>query len=112
MSLLDTGNELVEVWPETTSTDPDGNPVRIPAADPVQVRARVQPVSSNDVAAAGQQTVARYRLITREAPLGPWARVRWDGRDWDIDGEPLRSNGSRRTRHVQAILKARGAGEA
>lgn len=111
MSLLDTGNETALVWPEVDDTDPDGNPIKVPAADPVPVQCRVQPVSSDDVVAAGQQTVARYRLITRSAPLGPWARVRWSDRDWDIDGEPLWSNGSKRTRHVAAILKARGVGE-
>jgi len=111
VSLLDTGNETVQVWPEVSSTDSDGNPIKGPAADPVEIQARVQPVSSTDVIAAGQQTVARYRLITRDAPLGPWVRVRWRGRDWDIDGEPLWSNGSPRTRHVQAILQARGAGQ-
>lgn len=112
MSLLDTGNETILVWPEVDATDSDGNPVKVPAPDPIQVQCRVQPVSSTDVVAAGQQTVARYRVITRDAPLGPWARVRWRGRDWDVEGEPLWSNGSPRTRHVKAILKARGAGEA
>lgn len=109
MSLLDTGNELVEIWPEVDSVDSDGNPVKVPAATPEEVWARVQPVSSTDVIAAGQQTVARYRFITRTAPLGPWARVRWRGRDWDIDGEPMWSSGSPQTQHVTAILKARGA---
>lgn len=109
MSLLDTGNETVLVWPQVETTDPDGNPVRVPADAPVTVRGRVQPVSSADVIAAGQQTSTRYRFSSRTAPLGAWARVHWDGRDWDVDGEPLTSNGSRRTRHVVAILRARGA---
>ncbi|MFL1441822.1 phage head completion protein [Nocardiopsis protaetiae] len=109
MSLLDSGNELVEVWPEVDAADSDGNPIKRPADEAVEIWARVQPVSSTDVIAAGQQTTARYRLITRDAPLGPWARVRWRDRDWDIDGEPMWSSGSPRTRHVTAILKARGS---
>jgi len=112
VSLLDRGTETVLVWPQTTTTDPDGNPIHGIADAPVTVRCRVQPVSSRDVIAAGQQTQARYRLSARDAPLGPWARVYWRGRDWDVDGEPMYQRGSRRTRHVVAVLRARGEGSA
>lgn len=110
MSLLDRGTETALIWPQATTTDRDGNPIHVPAAEPVQVRCRVQPVSSRDVIAAGQQTTARYRMSARNAPLGPWARVRWRDRDWDVEGEPMYQRGSRRTRHVVAILRARGEG--
>lgn len=110
MSLLDRGTETALIWPQTTTTDRDGNPIHVPAAEPVQVRCRVQPVSSRDVIAAGQQTATRYRMSARNAPLGPWARVRWRDRDWDVDGAPMYQRGSRRTRHVVAILRARGEG--
>ncbi|OLT27792.1 hypothetical protein BJF83_17320 [Nocardiopsis sp. CNR-923] len=108
MSLLDWGPEEVDVYPQVDGTDPDGNPVRGPSDTPTKVYARVQPVTSTDVIAAGQQTTTRYRMITRDAPVGAWARVVWDGRDWDVEGEPLWRNGSSRTRHVTAILRARG----
>ncbi|MFE3461368.1 hypothetical protein ACFXKD_27810 [Nocardiopsis aegyptia] len=108
MSLLDGGPDEVLIYPEVESTDADGNPIRVPALVPVAVRGRVQPVTSEDVIAAGQQTTTRYRFITRDAPLGAWALVTWDGRDWDLEGEPLWSRGSKRTRHVTAILRARG----
>lgn len=108
MSLLDHGTETLLVWPETVTTDGDGNPVRVPAEEPVTVTGRVNPVSSDDAIVAGQQVTTTYRVITRDAPLGPWARVRWRGRDWDVVGEPQWFRGSPRTRHVVAYLRARG----
>ena len=106
--MLDQGPEEVIVYPQVTVTDPDGNPLRVPSTEPVTVRAWVHPVTSDDALAAGQQTHTQYRLVARDAPLGAWARVRWGGRDWDLVGEPLRYGGSPRTRHVTAVLRARG----
>lgn len=107
MSLLDHGPDEVDIYPQVETTDDRGNVIHVPAAEPVTVRCRVQPVSSADVAVAGEQVTTVYRLITRDAPLGPWARVEWNGREWDLAGEPLRSNGSPTTRHVTALLRAR-----
>ncbi|SDI41056.1 Phage head-tail joining protein [Sinosporangium album] len=109
MSLLDDGPDEVLIYPETTTTDDRGNEVRGPSAVPVALRCRVQPVTSDEAAVAGQQVATTYRLITRSAPLGAWARVVWDGREWDVVGEPQKSNGSPRTRHITALLRARGA---
>lgn len=110
MSLLDHGPDVVDIWPQVESVDDRGNVVQLPAPAPVRVHARVQPVSSDDLAVAGQQVTTVYRLITRDAPLGPWARVEWAGRQWDVAGEPLRSAGSPATRHVTALLRARDGG--
>lgn len=108
MSLLDDGPDLLQVWPEVDGTDSDGNPVRVPAATPLTVRGRVQPVSAEESAAAGQALRTVYRFVGRSFPAGAYARVQWDGRDWDVLGEPMRSNGSARTRHVKVLLSARG----
>src|SRR5690606_41586408 len=108
VSLLDRGTETVLVWPQTTTTDPDGNPIHGIADAPVTVRCRVQPVSSRAVIAAGERTQARYRLSARDAPLGPWARVYWRGRDWGVAGEPKYQSGVRANRDVVAGLRARG----
>lgn len=108
MSLLDTGPQTADIYPEVETTDERGNPIRVPAEVPVAVRCRIQPVSSEDVIAAGQQTTTRYRLSTRDAPLGAWALVVTQGREWDVEGEPRRYRGSAQTRHVVATLVARG----
>ncbi|MBO0830326.1 MAG: hypothetical protein J2P24_21335 [Streptosporangiales bacterium] len=107
MSLLDTGNEPADVYPETVTTDADGNTIRVPATDPVRIMCRIQPLTSTEAAVTGQDTATTYRLIARDAPLGAWSRVVARGRDWDVQGEPLWSRGSPRTRHVTAILRAR-----
>jgi hypothetical protein len=109
VSLLDDGPDEVLIYPEVVVVDERGNEVRRPAETPVPARGRVQPVSASEAAVAGQQVTTTYRFITRTAPLGAWARVEWDGREWDLAGEPLWSRGSPRTRHVTALLQARGA---
>ncbi|WP_181448642.1 phage head completion protein [Nonomuraea aridisoli] len=108
MSLLDGGPDEVLIYPEVVTLDERGNEVRVPAETPVPARGRVQPVASSEAAVAGQQVTTTYRFITRNAPLGAWARVVWDGREWDLAGEPQWSRGSLRTRHVTALLQARG----
>lgn len=108
MSLLDRGPDVVQVWPEVAGTDDDGNPVRVPAATPVTLHMLVQPVSAEESAALGQGVTTIYRAIGRTFPGGAFARVAWDGRDWDVLGEPKRYNASPRTRHVAVLLMARG----
>lgn len=107
MSLLDNGPDIVDVYPQVASVDDQGNTIYGPSATPVTIQARVQPVTSQEVDATGQQVRTIYRLITRSAPLGPWARVVWNEREWDIVGEPRRYNGSPATRHVDCLLRAR-----
>lgn len=109
MSLLDRGNEEITVYPEVETTDERDNDVRVPSPDGVVVRCRVQPIRSDDVAVAGQQVTTVYKIIARDAPLGAWALVNWQGRDWDLIGEPLWSNGSPATRHVTVLITAREA---
>ncbi|MGW3569071.1 phage head completion protein [Streptomyces sp. NPDC000941] len=107
MSLLDNGNETITVYPQERTTDDRGNQVWRPSTTPVWVRCRVQPVDADEPTVAGQTTVTTYRVIARDAPLGPWARVEWDGRTWDVVGEPRRYNGSPATRHIDALIRAR-----
>lgn len=116
MSLLDGGPDELLIYPEVVTFDERGNEVRVPSATPVTVRGRVQPVQgsgfgalSPELVVPGQQIHTTYQFITRQAPLGPWALVVWDGREWDVVGEPQKSNGSPRTRHIKALLQARGA---
>ncbi|GAU66663.1 hypothetical protein SSP35_03_03110 [Streptomyces sp. NBRC 110611] len=107
MSLLDRGNETVTIYPQEQTTDDRGNVVWRPSAIPVVVRCRIQPEDPDEPTVAGQATTTTYRVIARDAPLGPWARVEWDGRTWDVVGEPRRYNGSSATRHIDALIRAR-----
>ena len=110
MSLLDRGEQTLDVYPEVTSTDDLGNPVVGPAEEPIRITASVQPVTSDELSAVGQDLVTTYRLIARTAPVGAWARVRWvnaDGTWWDVIGRPRRYGMSRRTAHIDAVLRER-----
>lgn len=112
MSLLDDTRDTVILMPEIEATDDNDNPVRIP--DPnedhwITVYGHVQPASSTEDVRDGQRVGTFQRLICRSFPAGAFARARWDGRDWDIDGEPLPHNGSDTTKHYTVTLKARTA---
>jgi len=109
MSLLDDGRDTVTLYPEKIVTDVLDNPgKRVPDLDnPVVLTGRVQPVSFFETDANGQQVTTRYRFITRSFPAGAWARVTWDGRDFDVVAETARRNGSDVTRHSTILLQAR-----
>jgi hypothetical protein len=106
VSLL-TGNLEVTLTPETESTDEYGNVGRSASGTPVPVTCRVQPLTAAESVAIGQQVNTVYRLIAREWPAGAFAGVTWDGRDWDILGEPKRSRGGPATQHVTVLIRAR-----
>lgn len=112
MSVLDRGNAELLVYPMVKATDPDGNEVWQPAADPVTVRASLQPVTSADVLVSGQEvdTVYRVRPVRgTDVPLGAWDRIEWDGRSWDVIGDPTRRDASPRTRRTVFHIRTRTA---
>lgn len=84
VSLLDNGNETITVYPPEQTADDRGKSVWRPSTVPVVVRCRVQPEATDESAVAVQATTTTYRVIARDAPLGPWARVEWDGM-WSVN---------------------------
>lgn len=107
MSLLFEPVDRVLVYVEVDGTDGDGNPVKLPSTDPTIVRGRVQPVTSTEDGVVGQEVGTVYKLICRDFPAGAYARVEWQSRTWDVDGEPIRRNGSDSISHVSVMLRAR-----
>lgn len=105
MSLLDVGVDSVQVFPQISTTDGYNNTVLVPGTVPMEVECRVQPVAAADV--VGQLVQADYRIVARDFPRGPFSGIHWDGRDWDIVGEPRRHRGSPATRHVTVFIKSR-----
>ncbi|PPK63521.1 hypothetical protein V5P93_000424 [Actinokineospora auranticolor] len=108
MSLLDHGPDHVVIYPSMWAADQDGNHAWRPGPTGHQVTARVQPISSADLVVNGQQVATLARVITRDAPAGPWDRVEWDGRTWDVIGEPEQRGDSPATRHTTIVIRARG----
>lgn len=106
MSLLDDAPQSLQVYPEVVETDAYGNPMRVPGPTPVVVPGRVQPSTADENSLLGQTAFAVVRFIGRTFPGGPWAKVVYDGREWDVVGEPRRHNGIP-PGHVTVYLKAR-----
>ncbi len=107
MSLLD-GSDAIVVYPSVWEPDADGNYAWRPGHTPILVWARVQPVSSTELVVNGQQVATLARVLARHAPTGPWDRIDYDGRTWDVLGEPETRGDSPATRHVTVLMKARG----
>ncbi len=106
MSLLDRRDEKLEVFVEVEKVTGRGNTIRVPADTPVNVFGMVHPVSTDEATALGQSVDTVRSFTGRSFPGGPWASVRYDGRDWEVHGEPVPYRRGRSTRHVAVTLIA------
>lgn len=115
MSLLDEGHEEVTIYPMVETTGPDDEKIwrAAPDGQGVQIMASVQAIGNDkpdEPAGGGQQVETVYRVRPNRSetvPVGPWAGVGWDGRRWDVVGDPARHNGSDETAHRVFRIKAR-----
>lgn len=107
MSLLDSGPDLVTVYP-TLEVDDGYGGTRPGEGPPVTVRAHVQPSDTDQDGAPGYLSGATYRVFSRTLPAGPWSRVDWAGETWTVVGEPQRFGGSARVAHMAATIRRRG----
>lgn len=98
--------DTVELLPASTNTDALGTPVKRPAESGSESPAVVQPLPSDEQAAAGQHIVSRYLcFLPPDAVLDGWSYVRWNGHDYEVDGDPAQHSGSRGIHHIEAILR-------
>lgn len=113
MSMLDGGPDVLTVYPEIEVEDGYGGTKRVPGPTAVQVRGRFQPrgqveaFTAGESASTGQEVDSVYRFICRVFPGGAFAKAEFDGREWEVLGEPRRHRGSPRTRHDTVMLKAK-----
>lgn len=111
MALIDASRAVLLVYPEVESVDTYGNTLRGPADVPVAVSAQVQRSTSSERASQGQVSRTSVKVWARSLPTGPWGRVEWAGRSWDVEGEvERRRDGSPATWHDCVYLRARDAG--
>ena len=106
MSLLDAPPHVVVAYPEVAGVDSEGNPTRVPGAG-VTVACSVHYLTAKESVEFGQDTTTRARIWARRWPTGAFARVDWDGRSWDVVGEPRRFARTAAMRHVEIDLLAR-----
>jgi hypothetical protein len=109
--LLDHGPHTVKVWMEEVVTDSRGTEVRRPAAEPVTITGcLVYPVASTRGAfpaidvRQGQRVDAAWRLHARDAPIGWWSKVEFEGKTMTVLGGPLNYSASEGTRHISCTL--------
>lgn len=112
MSLIAHGPHTVKIWVEEETVDSRGNPVRRPSDTPVEVKGCiVHPIASTRGAfpaidvREGQRVDASWRLLARDAPVGWWSRVEFDGKVMVPLSGPLRHTASDGTTHVSCTLR-------
>lgn len=106
--LLDAGRETMLIYPEVTTTNARGDSVRIPAEVPVEIRVTTSSQRQGDAELPGQVSIKAMRCITRDAPVGSWARIVFRGEEWDLAAPPRFTPGvSRNTQHVEFVIRSR-----
>lgn len=108
MSLLNRGTETVNVFPEETASDSDGNEITRASATGVVCRAVVQPLGTpTEEQERGFLSETRYRLRLVGWPgdvLGAQSQIEWRGNRYSLHGEARIYSGSRRTAHVDYVM--------
>lgn len=106
--LLDRGRTIIMVYPEVEVVNTRGERVRIPSETPVPVRVSMSRDRNSSAELPGQVDVKIIRCVARDAPVGAWARVSYDGEEWDLAAPPHFSNGvSKASRNVTFTLRSR-----
>jgi hypothetical protein len=107
--------QVIEVYPEVEFTDDYGNVLRKAGTEAVYVRGLVQSAGQENItgrsedALRGQEVETQIRFLCREFPAGPWARVVFDDREWDVIGEPRFYRTSPAIKHVTVRFQMRTA---
>lgn len=106
--LLDAGTDTIWVYPEVKMRDSRNNLVKVPSDIPVKVRATTSIDRSSIAELPGQIDVSIVKCVTRDAPVGSWARVVYNGQEWDLASPPRFSPGmSKTTAYVTFTLRSR-----
>lgn len=106
--LLDAGSDIIYIYPEVKMRDSRNNLVKVPATEPIKVRATTSYERSSIAELPGQIDLSVVKCVTRSAPVGSWARVVYDNREWDLAAPPRFSPGmSKATAFVSFTLRSR-----
>jgi hypothetical protein len=106
--LLDRGAEELIVYVEETAVDSDGNTVKRPSGDGITLRVTSSVDRSADAELPGQVSNKIIRILARQVPAGSWARVIFDGEEWDLASPPRFTPGAtKRLRHIEFTIKSR-----
>jgi hypothetical protein len=115
MSLLDTAQVWITVYPEEMVIDIDGNTRTQPAKTGIRTKARLQVLGQSGTSARrqeqdneGYETEKVYTMrFPRSFPfiLGAQSQIEWMGHRWALFGDVNYYLNSRRTKHVTYTIK-------
>lgn len=106
--LLDSGADIIWVYPEVNMRDSRNNLVKVPSDTPIKVHATTTADRSSIAELPGQVDMSIIKCVTRDAPVGSWARIIYAGKEWDLASPPRYSPGmSKATRFVSFTLRSR-----
>lgn len=91
--------------------DDYGNPVRVPGPPGAEVPAYVQPVDTSEDVTDGQVRVTRLKVFVGPdvADLDAWSHLLWDGREWELVGDPARHDTPAGEHHRVLTVRRVGA---
>lgn len=114
-NLLDRGMEPVTVYLEEVTTDADGNTWTRAATEGIDTMATIQVAAASGTSSRraeqdneGFETEENWRIrFPRQFPyvLGAQSKVEWRGLTYSVVGDARRYNGSRRTAHIEYIIR-------
>jgi len=118
VSLLDYAFEDVVVYPEEVTTDDDGNTKTRPSATGIPAKARLQFQGQSGTSARraeqdieGFESEQVYNLrfpktfTAEHGLLGMQSQIEWQGKRWCIFGDPRVYTSSKRTAHIDYIIR-------
>lgn len=115
MSLLDTAQVWITVYPEERVTDIDGNIRTQPSKTGICTKARLQVLGQSGTSARRQEQdnegYETEKVYTMRFPrsfaiiLGAQSQIEWDGHRWVVFGDANYYLNSRRTRHVTYTIR-------
>lgn len=113
-TLLDRGRELILVWPQVEVTTPRGDTKKIPSDTPVPIRCTTSEDRSQIADLPGQIDVHILRVVARRIPVAEdgtpptWARIMYQGQEYDMSEPPRKAMGpSRAIEHWEFKLRSR-----
>lgn len=106
--LLDRGQGELEIYPEVLVTNRRGDPIKVPSETPVKVRVSMARDRNAAAELPGQVDVKIIKCMARTAPVGTWARIVYNGEEWDLAAPPHYGVGvSKQTRSVSFTIRSR-----
>lgn len=106
--LLDRGTSTILVFPEVEVINKRGDLLKVPSDVGIPIRVSMSKDRNASAELPGQVDVKIIKCIARSVPAGSWARIEYNGEEWDLAAPPHFGNGvSKNTVGVSFTLRSR-----